>query len=858
VTELARSNGWGSDRESRLAAIVESAEDAIIGKTLDGTITSWNAGAERIYGWSADEVVGRSINLLVAPGNTDEVPRILERLRRGERIHHLTTTRVCKDGSMVHVELTVSPVRDESGALVGASTIARDVGDRWRADEELAAREARAHAGIEAALDCIVTIDLEGRIVAFNSAAERTFGYAREDVIGDKMVDVIVPPARREDHRRGFARHLATGESSIMGRRIEVEGLRADGSEFPAELTIVRTDLPEPGFTAYLRDITERREAEQAMRRLAAIVESSEDAIVALAFEGRIISWNPAAERVYGYSAEEAIGAGAELVVPPEFREELRAALSAVKRGERVDRFDTVRVTRDGRRLDVSMTISPLHGVGHGIVGASLIHRDITERKRGEEALLRLAAIIEGSDDAIVGRDLDGIVTSWNAGAERLFGWNAEEMIGRSIDVLIPDDDPQKYIRSLSNRLRLGERVQFDAHRRRKGGTVVEVSSTVSPIRDRSGAIVGVSAITRDISEKRRAEDALRETTSALGAIVESSPLGIGAIDVEGRLTMWNPAAERMFGWSAEEVIGFPSPIVPASEVERVERTNRAVLAGETLVDVETVRARKDGSTIQVNVSYAPLCDANSEQIGVIAVFADISERKRSERALEESLEALTKANRHRQELLAKLVRAQEDERQRIASDIHDDSVQVLSALALRLELLRRRHSDAETVFLIQEIEETARLSLSRLRRLMFELRPPELDRDGLEAALRLYLDQTCEEVSLEYSLETRLDAEPDPNARAMIYRITQEALTNVRKHAQASRVDVLLESRHDGLLVRVVDDGKGLAEGVDVERPGHFGLVTMRERAEMAGGWWNLDSNPAGTVVEFLVPAHA
>jgi PAS domain S-box-containing protein len=774
-------------------------------------------------------------------------------------IDRLTTVRVRKDGAPLHVELTISPMRDETDAIVGASTIARDVSARRHTEEELAASAARARAGIEAALDCIVAIDLEGKIVAFNTAAERTFGYAREDAIGQTMVDLLVPPALRDSHRRGFARHLATGESSIMGRRIEIEGLRADGTEFPAELTVLRTDLPEPGFTAYLRDITERHEVEQAMRRLASIVESSEDAIVALTFDGRIISWNPAAERVYGYSAEEAIGAGADLVVPPELREGLRAALSAIERGLRVDRFDTVRVTRDGRRLDVSMTISPLRGTEQAIIGASLIHHDVTEQKRAEEALRRVAAIIEDSDDAIVGRDLDGVVTSWNDAAERLFGWSAEEMIGRSIDVLIPGDDPQKYVKGLSNRLRLGERIQFDVCRRRKDGTVIEVSSTISPIRDRSGTIVGVSAISRDITEKRLAEQALRATTAALGAIVDSSPLGIGALDLAGRLTMWNAAAERMFGWSAEEVIGRPSPIVPASEVERVQHTNQAVLGGETLMNVETVRTRKDGSMIEVSASYAPLRDADEGTSGVIAIFADISERKRSQRALEESLEALTQANRHRQELLAKLVRAQEDERQRIASDIHDDSVQVLTALSLRLELLRRGLSDADTVLVIREIEETARLSLNRLRRLMFELRPPELDRDGLEATLRLYLDQTCDEVGLEYSLETRLDAEPDPNARAIIYRIAQEALTNVRKHAQASRVDIRLESRNHGLLVRVIDDGKGLAEPVDVQRPGHLGLVTMRERAEMAGGWWKLESSASGgTIVEFLVPTQA
>ena len=169
--------------------------------------------------------------------------------------------------------------------------------------------EALRGAVLESALDCVVTMNHEGRIVEFNPAAERTFGYSRADVVGRPVADVMLPERLREDHRKGLQRYLETGESSILGRRLELAGRRADGSEFPIEVSIVRigTDDP-PLFAGYLRDLTARKRGEESTRRLAAIVEHSSDAVVGVGLDGRILAWNPGAERLYGWTASEAIG----------------------------------------------------------------------------------------------------------------------------------------------------------------------------------------------------------------------------------------------------------------------------------------------------------------------------------------------------------------------------------------------------------------------------------------------------------------------------------------------------------------------------------------------------------------------
>ncbi len=262
-TEVITERKRGEEALRRFAAIVDSSDDAVFSKGLDGTILSWNAGAERIYGYRAEEVVGRPVFPLVPQDRPNEIPDILERLKRGERVEHYETVRVRNDGRRIDVSLTISPIRDDGGHIIGASTIARDITKRKRAEHALLQSEAHKSAIVRGALDCIITMDHAGRIVEFNPAAEATFGYRRDDVLGREMAELIIPPALRDRHRQGFARHLATGESTILGKRLEISAIRADGREFPVELTISRDPSSEPPvFIGFVRDITERRRAE--------------------------------------------------------------------------------------------------------------------------------------------------------------------------------------------------------------------------------------------------------------------------------------------------------------------------------------------------------------------------------------------------------------------------------------------------------------------------------------------------------------------------------------------------------------------------------------------------------------------
>jgi signal transduction histidine kinase len=222
-----------------------------------------------------------------------------------------------------------------------------------------------------------------------------------------------------------------------------------------------------------------------------------------------------------------------------------------------------------------------------------------------------------------------------------------------------------------------------------------------------------------------------------------------------------------------------------------------------------------------------------------------------------ERLETARQTPDTRRRLLADIVHAQEEERRRLAGDIHDDAVQAMTAVLLRIGLLGSRLDKPDQISLVGELEESIRDTIGRLRRLIAGLSPPELDRAGLAPAVRSALDQLKLEFHIDYSLENRLSREPGPEARTIAYRIVQEALANTRKHSGASRVDVVLETQEHGLCTSVTDDGLGfdVESTLAVVRPGHLGLKAMRERAELAEGWLQIESQPGQTMVKFWIP---
>jgi signal transduction histidine kinase len=266
-------------------------------------------------------------------------------------------------------------------------------------------------------------------------------------------------------------------------------------------------------------------------------------------------------------------------------------------------------------------------------------------------------------------------------------------------------------------------------------------------------------------------------------------------------------------------------------------------------VGLKLAGRRKDGSEFPVDISLSGI--ETDEGLLAAAFVRDVTER--------DARVELGRELAERRAVLAHLVSAGEEERRRIAGDIHDDSIQVMTAAGMRLQILRRSITEPEQLRRLSDLEQTIQLSISRLRHLIFELRPPALDNEGLSAALRAYLDEAGETAGTSYRLDDQLAAEPPEATRVILYRIAQEALTNIRKHADAENATVTLDASNDGYHVRVRDDGVGFTPEAVLPRPGHLGLAAMRERAELAGGWLRIESAPSdGTTIEFWIPSDA
>jgi two-component system sensor kinase FixL len=256
------------EASSRLAALVASSDDAIIGKSLEGIVTDWNTGAEAIFGYEAAEAIGQPLSMLLPPGQEDEMARILGRIKAGERVEHYETRRRRKDGEIIDVSLTISPIWDGSGRLTGASKVARDITEMKRAQTELREREAHLRSLLDTIPDAIIVIDGSGAMRSFSGAAERLFGYKADEVLG-RNVTILMPSPHREEHDIYLARYFATGQKRVIGRGRVVTGLRRDGTTFPMELAVGEMNAGERrSFTGFIRDLTERHETQRRLQDL--------------------------------------------------------------------------------------------------------------------------------------------------------------------------------------------------------------------------------------------------------------------------------------------------------------------------------------------------------------------------------------------------------------------------------------------------------------------------------------------------------------------------------------------------------------------------------------------------------------
>lgn len=369
---------------------------------------------------------------------------------------------------------------------------------------------------IDSAMDAIITVDERQRITIFNPAAEKMFRCPAADAIGtplERFLPSRFRPAHAE-HMRAFGKNAVTRRT--MGGFSPLSGLRTNGEEFPIEASISQVDVDgKKFFTAIVRDITETAKARDVSGRLAAIVESSDDAIIAKTLDGTITSWNPAAEKLFGYTAAEAMGKSILMVIPPDLVHEETEILVRIIRGERIQHFETRRLRKDGTSIDVAVTISPLRDESGKVVGASKIARDITARKRAEEQT-RLQASLLDLAPALV-RDMDDRIVLWTRGAQQLYGYTREEALGKIPHELLKTEFSQP-LEDIEKILRKENVWEGELEHRTKEGKRVVVASQWMLHRDADNRPARILELNPEITALKQAE-ALQMRSQKLEAL---------------------------------------------------------------------------------------------------------------------------------------------------------------------------------------------------------------------------------------------------------------------------------------------------------------------------------------------------
>lgn len=372
----------------RLAAIVESSEDAIVSKDLNGIINSWNKGAERILGYTAEEAIGMPVTMLIPPDRQAEEKEILDRIRRGQRIEHFETIRRRKDGTLINVSLTVSPIKNEQGEVIGASKIARDITQSKIAQEQLRVALEFDQTVMTSMGEGLYTVDSEARITFMNPAAQRMFGWTLDEIVGRNIHSVI-------HHTRRDGTFFPAEECESLsvlrhGQRVsEYEDffIRKDGTFFDVVYSSspLKRDEKVAGLVVVFRDITERKRAEEEIRFQAHLLNAVEQAVIATDLNGTIIFWNSYAENLYGWSAAEALGANVLDLTPSQGMKERGAEiLASLKAGQGWDgEFEVQR--RDGTIFPALVTDSPILNDQGELIGIVGVSTDNTLRRRAEE-----------------------------------------------------------------------------------------------------------------------------------------------------------------------------------------------------------------------------------------------------------------------------------------------------------------------------------------------------------------------------------------------------------------------------------------------------------------------------------------
>jgi PAS domain S-box-containing protein len=897
--------------QARLAAIVDSSDDAIISKDLSGTIQSWNAGAERLFGYTAGEMIGSNVARLIPLYRRYEEEAILARIAQGERVAPYEAVRSRKDGSLVHVSLTVSPVKDAAGRVIGASKSARDITDRIRSADRLARIHESLTLAQQASQSGVWDMDLETDVTYVSREYRQLYGLSPDEpVTYDRWLTLIHPEdrARVEESGRAF---FESGTTYNVQFRVQHPALGLRWIEGKGTLTRDASGRP-LRFSGINVDITERHRAEDALR------ESGERLLAALRGAGAgtfrwdlgtgELDWDEELDRLFGLlpgQTVRSLDAFIGMVHPDERADVVERCRRCAQEGADLDmEFRVVRPDGSVRWVsDKGKTVFDDAGQPLYVTGACI---DITERAAAQKALADSEAkyryMFESAGVALFEEDWSGVQSLFdrlraeevtdlrthltahpetvrtamalvrlldvNEYGLRLFHAPEKEMLLRSLEHICVEATSEVFKEELIALWEGRDLSEWPAPLQTVDGHELSVLFTLTvPKHDPEWRRVLV-AVT-DVTPLQRTESELRLREEQLRIITDSVPSFISYVDDRQRYRFVNAAYERMFGARRQDIIGQPLSEVLGPAYETVRPYVERALAGET-VQFES-NLNYVGTPTTVLASYTPDLREDGHVAGFYVLVTDITEQKRQESDLRqwkdelevhvaERTRALVASQNRLRELASQLNLTEQRERRKLARDLHDYLAQLLVVGRMKMSQMKKLPMlpvKAQTV--AEDIDDMLQQSLTYTRTMIADLCPPSLHESGLPAAL-VWLGERMHRDGLWVEVHSDRHELPLPEDRAvLVFYSVRELLFNVLKHASVDRATVRLSVDEAGdLRVTVEDRGKGLDASAlaRASEPGHLGLFAVRERMEASGGHIEVSSAPGeGTVVTMVLP---
>lgn len=628
-----------TEKESRdeqlrlLSAIVGSSDDAIMSWSLAGAVLSWNPGATQMLGYEADEVLGKSIAALMPPENSDW-EEITRQVVDGSKVQNRESVRRHRNGTIIPVAITCSAMRDDSGKVTAISCVARDI-RRQKLQEHLVTENyQRLKLALESAAISLWDWDIPASRVHYDAAFAKLLGYKQGEMPEDRRPwESILHPDDADAANDRIEAHLqeesATCEVEFRARS-QTGGWVWIGAR--GRVTARGRSGAAVRMMGIAQEIAERKHAQHVYQMMSAFLAASDDAIVGRTLDGVIVSWNHGAYRIFGYTAEEAIGRNVRMLVPAEHIDEVDRITNVVRNGSSVSSLDTVRCHKSGRDVHLSFAAAPLRDAEGNVVGVASIGRDIGQRVRQDAQRSLLAAVVDSSRDAIISLGGDCTIRSWNRSAELMLGYSAEEAVGQHYRMLLTDEALDA-IRTRRPRLQRGDAIApFETLLKHKDGGFVLVSVAASALREEDGRLGGVAAGLRDISSQKRLEKLLART-QAIGQV------GGWELDVRSLHLFWTAETYRIHGLDPEQ----PAPTFAQSlrflpqpgQLQLRDAVQRAIERGEAF-ELELPLAANDGRTVWVRA----IGEAHHDDGAVTRVYGtlqDVTARRKSEEALRQS-----------------------------------------------------------------------------------------------------------------------------------------------------------------------------------------------------------------------------